>query len=479
MAAFQFDSARLVALQTQVPSTLQLLRLRLRFGLPQTLRIGQRFHISLELVDEMGQPAASVPVSDLQIRMSHESSNATSESGIELKARELVSSASRESCRWSFDAEFSFTTARSNQSQDDAEHDGKESAELLMGVTILLQVGLKVSAKRALARNTEFHDAFQQFCSHSMWIDAQTLVLPVLTQRIRLLSLSSSSSEEDAVQVPKTLSSLCSRVFSVTRPHIAKKKFIMIQENYGDTMGSHIWDASILLAFALCSASQFPFPKHSQNHTMLELGAGCGLFAAVYAALSDDMDCERRSMVLTERRESLTLLEANLQLNSETDNTVDEPGDSVRRGPAIQFLPLVWGDLIDENALPEGGVDTIFAADVLYNWSAHEPLLRTIDAIVQLKQHQAKAEKPTGASGVFIAHKHRGSKAASSAFLEHLLTGSDENCCDSKSSAKYPEVGECQWTNWHVSRAACLGKVDILLLTRKPESPSLQGTEVR
>ncbi|GAB9473196.1 Nicotinamide n-methyltransferase [Globisporangium polare] len=454
MAAFQFDPLRLARLEQQVPSCLQLLRLRLRFGLPRTLRIGQRFRVSLELVDEMGQSVANVPASDLEVKISYESSSRASGPGVELNTRELFGT-SRESCRWTFDAEFSLKAATSNQSQDDADHGGNEAVNEPMDVAIMLQVDLKA---RALAGKTEFHDVFQQFCCHSVWIDAQTLVLPVQTPSIRLLPRSSQSLEGTA-QVPKPAVSLCSRVFSISCPLQAQRKAVTIQENYGDTMGSHIWDASILLAFALTTTSQFPL-SGDRNHTMLELGAGCGLFAAVYAALcGEELEYARRTMVLTERRESLTLLEANMLLNSESLSTVDK----VQRAPVIRFLPLVWGDPIDKKSLPVGGVDTIFAADVLYNWSAHEPLLRTIDAILQHKQQQAKAN----ASSVVIAHKHRGSKAASSASLEQLIHDSCESSCEPKSIAKCPSSGECQWTHWHVSRAARLGKVDILLLARK------------
>lgn len=464
MTAFQFDRVRLTSLEQQVPPKLQLLRLRLRFGLPRVLRIDQRFRISLELVDEMGQPAAeSDLMGDLALQISHE----TNSVDVELKVRELASSCSRrEGCRWSFDAEFSLkTVAPSNQSQDEiaAKHQSLDAPKEAMNVTFLLQIGLKASSKRTLADRTEFHEAFQQFCIHSEWIDAQTLVLPVQTQRIRLLPLASlPSGDFEELELARS-SSLCSRVFSIIRPLQARKaRVITVGENYGDTMGSHIWDASILLSFALCAASHLP-PDH-KSHTMLELGAGCGLFAAVYAALcEEDLDGAGATMVLTERSESLALLEANVKLNAVSGNTAEVAGDRVRRwAPAIQFLPLMWGDPIGKNALPRDGVDTIFAADVLYNWSSHEPLLRTIDAILQ---HQTPG---TGcATSAVIAHKHRGSKAAaSSAFLEQLLQGSSENCCDQK------PLGECQWTNWHVSRAAKLGKVDILLLTRKLESHS-------
>lgn len=202
-------------------------------------------------------------------------------------------------------------------------------------------------------------------------------------------------------------------------------------------MGSHLWDASILLSFGLIHAGARSLAERTK---MLELGAGCGLFACVFAAVFSDPEQEAASMLLTERSDSLPLLKANVEEN-------------VGKTVQYQLAPLVWGEPLDSLYNDEKSVnasaDLVFAADVLYNWAAHRELLSSMDA---LSSDQAM---------VVLAHKHR-SKATSSV-LEQVLTGQHQEHCTSNNGSEKA----CPWTDWQVTRLATLASVDLLRLTRK------------
>lgn len=420
-----FDAALLAALEAETPRELQILRLRLRFGLPQTLVIGQRFRVVLELVDEMGQPVDldEARRRELEIHATSDPvSSSTSAAEVEIRPRDALTRSSaqqeRKNCTWTFDAAFNCQSVVSTSS----EGQGAPSAR----AAILFQLRKRLRGEEALA--TTFHVAFQRFCVHSVWIDATTLVLPLRTLQIHLTASEAGSSS------PKR-SNVCTRLFSIPSQTRHDATLIEIEENYGDTMGSHVWDASLLLSFALCVARS----SHLRPSIgILELGAGCGLFGVVYAMLSEQHgDARWRSLVLTERAESLSLLDANLARN----------GVHSSRHEVVVTLPLVWGTPIEQELPP---VDAVFACDVLYNWNAHEALLATVEA---LQAHTTPSEPP---ASVIIAHKHRGK--ATCPRLEAVLRGDGANSCGVA----------CRWKNWCVTRAARLGAIDVLVLIRKP-----------
>lgn len=489
---FQFDSAKLDSLEMQIPPSLQILRLRLRFGLPPTLRVGQSFRIALDLVDEMGQPAQLCPemVKELfQITITHEvvpnggDCSSRGSEAFDLQVREIgVSAETKKSClKWHFDVQFRKLqqTAASNQMHDDRLHGEDKEAVATNNLAVCLRIRLTKASSDLDARRTAFQTSFQQFCLHSEWINDDTLILPIQSDSIQLLPAAAS---EEPQKAKSNCSSICQRIFSVptTTPH-SSGKMVTIQENYGDTMGSHIWDASILLSFTLVYATrQSPISSSSRvclpRHVMLELGAGCGLFAAVYSirfcsdGASGNKDLEApplsatgNTMLLTERAESLALLTSNLRRNC---------GHSLH---LQRVLPLVWGR---EDAIPHEfpRVHTIFASDVLYNWAVHEALLTTIEQIRQRSRNTTDAAacewgEEEGLSSVIIAHKHRGK--ATSAALENVLQGECRDCGCTESAAKRDVTAgdgggsSCQWENWSVTRVARLGKIDVLRLTHR------------
>jgi predicted nicotinamide N-methyase len=305
-----------------------------------------------------------------------------------------------------------------------------------------------------------FHSLLQQFCVHSAWVnDGSTLILPVQSNSMQLslapLVTPKKPSHQGAAPILSS-NTKCARLFSVPLPGAPESEtraLIAIHEDYGETMGSHIWDAPILLSFALlhAAASQVAEDNAASRHgRMLELGAGCGLFATVYALRY----CSR-TMLLTERDESLALLTSNLRHNC----------SSVSSQSLSVVVPLTWGEPLGSALCPDeiAHVDTVFAFDVLYHWASHEALLTTIEAIRQASR---------GLSSVIIAHKHRG-KMTSTALESVLQRGHDSDCSSSfKSTAASTMASSnngsengCQWAKWGVTRLATLGSVDLLQLT--------------
>lgn len=507
-ASGYFGDTKLAALAKQVPADLQILRLRLRFGLPPSLVLGQCFRIALELVDEMGQAVALRPPQreELSIRIVSELSDDSARSrdaDVELTVHEVRASGNqtqqqRKSCTWTFDAVFTrrqqtmenmtgalfqMTAARDcsadaplkttlsiqlRRHSTDTSNNSSDTTALVAPEQQQVQED-KASAGTPLSA---FHSSFQRFCADSTWLDASTLVLALHSQPIEL-----TRSRADGIESPTPPTSsllaatnLCRRVFAVealgsasssplsattpeaTPPSIKYRQLVEITENYGDTMGAHIWDASILLSYALCHASHDNVPFSG----MLELGAGCGLFAAVYAAFHgvSTLDSALRPphhVVLTERAESIRLLEANL-----AHNRIGVDPDAL----TVTVAPLVWGEsppVALTALLGSVGIGAIFAADVLYSWSAHEALLASLEAFVT---QQAQRRKETSGHStppvVTIAHKHR--SRATSDELERVLEHSASRIC---ASAK---TDACAWTHWRVTRAARLGAVELLEL---------------
>lgn len=414
--SFAFDQQALTQLAREIPRELRLIRLRLRFGGPRRLTVGERVQIVVDLIDETGQPPSLSPALleslELTARCVQDHQHASLYS--------LGSVAGSSDAQW-VKGRLQWTLSTVFQLEKETESRFMENST----PAVRLLVGIKDTPQGG----SSAHDALQQFCVGSQWLTTETLVLPVQSDRIELLANGTESATTER-------SSTCRRLFSVSCENQSSRTIAM-QENYGDTMGSHLWDASILLSFGLIHAGARSLVERTK---MLELGAGCGLFACVFAAVFSDLEQDAASMLLTERSASLPLLKANLEENI---------GKSV---PYV-LTPLVWGQPVDPSDNDAKNVNTsanlVFAADVLYNWPAHRELLSSMSA---LSSDHAR---------VFLAHKHR-SKATSHA-LEQVLSGQHQQHCTSNNGSKM----DCPWKDWQVTRLATLASVDLLQLTRK------------
>jgi len=408
---FRFDPVVLQEVQSAIPAELLLLRLRLRFGVPGRVQAGQRFRVVVDLVDEMGQPAPEslgleLPEGlDLHVACREESSH------LELKIEEnRAPASSTQRSKWVYHALLA---------------PPRGSSLPPSGVHATLTIRMKQTWQEP-SEVRGYRHLLQAFCVGSAWLNEHALVLPLQVA----LHVTSTSGGADKV----VTSTACTRLFRAVEGG-NDSSLIVIEENYGDAMGSHVWDASVLLSFLVRQAGTAALVTSHQNTlAVLELGSGCGLLATVLAKRQSP----HTAAIFTEKAESTARLQANLDRNA-------SPASAL-------VLPLEWGAPLP-CALRDARVRVVFAADVLYNWAAHEAFLATLDALV-------RAEDPSTGFHVFLAHKRRGK--ASAANLNALATGAFEAAAQCEASSG---DSPCRWLRWHVQKLSSLGRVELFRLT--------------
>ncbi|KAJ0401325.1 hypothetical protein P43SY_007894 [Pythium insidiosum] len=392
-------------------------RLRLRFGSPRALTPERPFSLAVDLVDEMAQPlqVSSQLMPELCVAVIHAEEENDDDGGGHERSLDPTTELSLETLRcvlrpsaaqWRLDCVLHRVQAR--------QHDAVDRR-------LRLQVQLSAPSSSSLREDSAILQALQQFCVASQWLPLRrggdALVLPVVSDVIHVTDAPATSL---SLPLPPPTSSRCQRRFQVGPQHGC----LRIQEDYGLAMGAHVWDASIWLGVALRqavgeSARELP--------SMLELGAGSGLFGCVYRALGARPK-RAPSVVLTERPDCVEVLQANL----------------ARNGVHAVALPLMWGS--DELPVAlRGGVDVVFAADVLYNWSVHELWLATLARLA----HQRSGR----AFRVLLAHKRRG--GATSERLDAVLKHGVDAACGER----------CRWRHWDVRRVGAVSAIDVLQLT--------------
>lgn len=136
------------------------------------------------------------------------------------------------------------------------------------------------------------------------------LILPLLTGCFNIISQDHMALLHSAVPVLTNY-----RIFSG----------ILIEEDYGKTLGSHIYDSSVSIIRYLSrqkvsdgsttpKGSEFSTTNESQNNVALELGAGCGL---VSIWLSKESDMHR--VIATDMTCQLPLIARNIARNGAQD----------------------------------------------------------------------------------------------------------------------------------------------------------------
>ncbi|RLN92466.1 hypothetical protein BBJ28_00002901 [Nothophytophthora sp. Chile5] len=399
-----FDSDKLLALQQAIPTELQLLRLRLRFGLPKRVHLDQKFRVVVDLVDEMGQPSPiGLPPSD--------SLSLSVDAQLILKVEEESSSARKQQrhTKWTFMASL---------------HQPTDAVAIPSDVSLIIQIQQSPPLPGDSSVAGAFRRPFQRFCRGSTWLNDQVLVLPL---QVALQVV--------AAEAPFETSTVCQRVFCASLPRTSaggeKPRLLVIEEHYGDAMGAHVWDASILLSFVLLEAGIASSESLNQHQTVVELGSGCGLFASVLTTFCSSQ--AEFTAIFTEKPECTARLQHNLQ-------SMD-----------AMVLPLEWGEPLPA-ILSSADVTVVFAADVLYNWAAHEALLTTLDGFTASHMQ------------LLLAHKRRGHSSA--AKMDALAAGAYDPAtqCGVKT-----DTNECRWSHWHVEKLAALGRIDLFRVSRRAQ----------
>ena len=201
-------------------------------------------------------------------------------------------------------------------------------------------------------------------------IDKEDIILlPLYTEAIDVKDLKTSESES-----PRIFSCLRVINFSV---EAGKDDCIIIRENYAATLGSHLWDSSIILSryFALNRAN------YLNGDTVIELGAGLGLCGLWFAKFTNF-----KRVLITDKLDQLSYIQSNIDLNS-----LHEKAEA-----AILDLSQVS---VDESF---NFVNLIIAADVLYDEGLVSSLFATVRKILEQSTHKDLQ--------LIVAQKIRGSE---------------------------------------------------------------------
>ena len=156
---------------------------------------------------------------------------------------------------------------------------------------------------------------------------------------------------------------------------------LVMLEEYGVTMGSHVWDSGYIVARYLTEV------YGKMEGTIVELGAGCGILGLSLSKLFG----ENVKIILTDRSSQMDLIQQNIQLNNLQSNCC--------------FSELDWTNHVHISNLrmhTNGAVDFIVAADVLYEEESIEPLVHLIRSLNPLKA-VFLAQKARERSGLSLA----------------------------------------------------------------------------
>lgn len=159
---------------------------------------------------------------------------------------------------------------------------------------------------------------------------------------------------------------------------------IMIKEDRGLTMGSHLWDSSIILFLNFQNIFELPLQTILQNKSsqsnlnIIELGAGCSLIGILFAKyLQETFDSLPFHIYCTDLSTQLSLINENIILNQLNFQQISSHELNWSSQANIQqFISTHLSSSksnIDSPSLQsesesesESGIDVVIASDVLY-----------------------------------------------------------------------------------------------------------------
>eukprot|EP01041_Mallomonas_annulata_P010138 gene10138-21142_t len=172
------------------------------------------------------------------------------------------------------------------------------------------------------------------------------------------------------INIADSISSHSSPILTAGREfRTTTDKIIFIQEEYGATLGSHLWDSSIVLFHYLERTVNF----QEVQSTMVELGAGCGLLGILYALHNPSI-----RVYLTDKSYQMPYLTKNIQINKFLSHD------------CIKTKSLDWFDINQLNEfkteINNTIIDVIIAADVLYDHILAESLIHVLRELATPKR---------------------------------------------------------------------------------------------
>ena len=153
---------------------------------------------------------------------------------------------------------------------------------------------------------------------------------------------------------------------------------ITIREDYGATLGSHIYDCAIVLlqflrtAALSAAADREGSPSAAWTGTAVELGSGCGLVGLWLSSLFARVHLTDKACQLPLLRENIALSGRQGRCEASSLDWADASGTEMR---ALQ-------QRIDSTQ-PPAPLGLVVAADVLYDKGSAAPLLTLIHALAQ------------------------------------------------------------------------------------------------
>lgn len=212
----------------------------------------------------------------------------------------------------------------------------------------------------------------QECIEHKHELVDQDMLLSVLSDTFTVLE------GDDECTTPTRLL----RVFRQSSP--ASLPSIFVSEDYGVTLGSHIYDCSMVLVGYLKTAFEKQLP--SSKASALELGSGCGLVGIWLAHYFD-------RVYLTDVPSQMTLLRENVKMNScipqkcqclsldwNSEHLLSSQSNTT---PSLDSLRRSIGFCDErEERDHDPTLRLIVAADVFYDRDAAVALFRLVEAIV-------------------------------------------------------------------------------------------------
>ena len=248
------------------------------------------------------------------------------------------------------------------------------------------------------------------------------ILLPVYSDIFRVLNCDEYSQyiQSTTTFVPRLLG--CYRAFQCAN------QTVLIKEEYGSTLGSHIYDSSVVLVRYIESHLLSLFEKtgreeRSGKRVVLELGAGCGMVGLYLAALlsstttssatiDDDNSgsCENFSSkqhmeqsvdVLTVQPESTIIITDRCQQRGLIEHNISSNAHLNMPATQIQYADLDWADSSHfeklQDVLNGSPVDLVVAGDVFYD---RQVAALFFNAVCRLRLHNEQLK-------VLVAQKLR------------------------------------------------------------------------
>eukprot|EP01033_Poteriospumella_lacustris_P004500 gene4500-3217_t len=239
--------------------------------------------------------------------------------------------------------------------------------------------------------------------------DKKQLVLPVFSDFFYLQPSSTPSDPNDSIPSPKRRI-LCSnyREISFVDPLSRQPSTFVVKEDYGATIGSHVYDSSIVLGQYLYETIA------NQDHAcqycrVIELGAGCGLISIAAASILQRAHLPSSStpqVFATDRKSQLPLLQWNVERNPSAVDVSCHELDWDNGKHVQQFVQF-----LGTTSVSPPPSTLILAADVLYDRDAakslHRLLLTLNQQLASVSNSSEGRDDRTNRIDTWLVYKNR------------------------------------------------------------------------